>query len=91
MAARVHSLEKTSLDHQDLIFGIEKATSDRADELDIELKDYKHSNKEDLRSLRKYNACFGFYFLNFVLNVKCQIEMLYFISLKIKFNPNPAC
>ena len=75
MAARVKGLEKTSVDHQDLIFGIEKATSDRADELDIELKDYKHSNKEDLRSLRKYIACFGL-FCSFFLNLYSGLNSL---------------
>ena len=51
---RVVGLENTANAHQNMMLEIEKASADRSQEIEMELDDYRKSNKEDLRSIRKY-------------------------------------
>jgi len=49
---RVVGLENTANAHQNMMLEIEKASADRSQEIEMELDDYRKSNKEDLRSIR---------------------------------------
>ena len=55
---RVFGLEKASKEHEDLIVNVEKSASEKAEECNMQLKDYKKTNKDELQGIRKYiHAC----------------------------------
>jgi predicted nucleic acid-binding Zn-ribbon protein len=55
---RLGQLARQGQDHRDLILAIEKSLRDKAAELDQDLKSYKTSSREDIRTLRKFFAHF---------------------------------
>lgn len=64
LLSRIASLEKAALEHEDLIVNVEKSAMERAEELNMDFKDYKKTSKDDIRAIRKYFACYGFCFVS---------------------------